>query len=235
MMQRHGFMTALAGLFVFPITIHACGDNQEACEKTGRCAQETGGESTGGGQEIPGCAAGSLCDDNNPCTEDRCDAEGICVTSPVSDSMLGPCGACVGGVLEPVPAQTLCDDAKVCDGSGECVGCDASPCPTGLTCSADSQCLQSNGDTCGSGAECSSGQCVDGVCCDKSCAHECVYCNGENPGTCEASPQYESDSLCPASEVCDGLGSCKRDDGATCTLDGHCASNRCVNDLCQPQ
>jgi hypothetical protein len=34
-----------------------------------------------------------------------------------------------------------------------------------------------NGTTCGAGDECNSGQCVDGVCCESSCAGTCESCN----------------------------------------------------------
>ena len=233
-MQRHGFITALAGLVVLPITLYACADNQETCEKTGRCTQGTGGEGAGGEQGTTACAPNSQCDDNNPCTEDRCDVRGACVNSPVSNGMAdGSCRTCIDGVSEVT--GTLCGEGEVCNGAGECVSCGAEPCPSGYQCTGE-VCLGDRGTACSLNDECAGGlPCVDGVCCATSCDDECVSCNGENQGTCEASPQYYPDTLCINEEVCDGQGVCKRNNGATCDVDGICASSHCDSGLCQPQ
>ncbi|MEO6952709.1 MAG: hypothetical protein ABI321_12935 [Polyangia bacterium] len=48
----------------------------------------------------------------------------------------------------------------------------------------------SNGDTCATGPECSSGHCTDNVCCDTACDGVCESCIvTNNKGTCSAVPQ----------------------------------------------
>lgn len=190
--------------------------------------------SAGGGDTVPVCTGNAHCDDNNPCTEDRCDAGGTCVNSQVINGMAdGPCRTCVDGVPEVTGA--LCHEGRVCNGLGECVSCQAEPCPTGYKCTGE-VCLGDHGTPCSLNDECAGGlPCVDSVCCSSLCEDECVSCNGEKPGTCEASPQYEPDTLCINDEVCDGLGTCKRNNGAACGLDGHCASSHCQDGLCEPQ
>lgn len=57
-----------------------------------------------------GCSDDSMCDDGNPCTDDRCEA-----------------GACV---FEPAPAGTSCADENPCDGEETCDG--AAQCEPGV-------------------------------------------------------------------------------------------------------
>jgi hypothetical protein len=42
------------------------------------------------------------------------------------------------------------------------------------------------GKTCAQGTECSTGFCVDGVCCESACSGTCETCNGASKGKCEA-------------------------------------------------
>jgi hypothetical protein len=42
------------------------------------------------------------------------------------------------------------------------------------------------GSPCAARSECSSGFCVDGVCCNEACEGACQACDGETPGTCAA-------------------------------------------------
>jgi hypothetical protein len=43
----------------------------------------------------------------------------------------------------------------------------------------------SNGATCATAADCTSGFCVDGVCCESKCDGVCESCNGTNKGKCD--------------------------------------------------
>ena len=105
---------------------------------------------------------------------------------------------CVEGECVPsyTPAGEACDDGDVCDGAGSCVPSE----------------LLGNGDACEADAECSSGFCTEGVCCDARCDSACGSCLGEvsggTDGACLAANAGDvcrpSLGLCDPSESCDG-------------------------------
>jgi hypothetical protein len=69
-----------------------------------------------------------------------------------------------------------------------------------------------NGKPCLVGDQCQSGKCVDGACCESSCASPCHACNmAESAGKCV-----------PAPEGTDLRGDCPRDEPASCQRDGAC-------------
>src|SRR5688572_13995454 len=83
------------------------------------------------------------------------------------------------------------------------------------------------GSTCEKGAECLSGHCADGVCCDTDCSGVCEACAASikgsgKDGVCEAiSAQTDPDSECDegicAVGECDGQRACaKLPVGAAC-------------------
>ncbi|MEK7705827.1 MAG: putative metal-binding motif-containing protein [Myxococcota bacterium] len=88
-------------------------------------------------------------------------------------------------------------------------------------------CCKSNGTSCGAGTECTSGNCVDGYCCNSSCAGGCNRCDwdpgvctdvdsacGGQCGACSGGNCYANDAACTA--VC---ASCNGG-GYTCGYDG---------------
>jgi hypothetical protein len=81
-----------------------------------------------------------------------------------------------------------------------------------------------NGQSCDNAQDCTSGHCVDGVCCDRACSGACQGCNlpgragscsavaagtGCQPGTC-------SGNLLLGSGACDGGGSCVIESSRSC-------------------
>jgi hypothetical protein len=84
----------------------------------------------------------------------------------------------------------------------------------GASCRHDGGTKGANGTACGCGADCTSGFCVDGVCCNSACGDTCKSCNTISaPGTCTfvaAGDPPRSADVCPKSAV------------ATCGLDGTC-------------
>ncbi len=117
-----------------------------------------------------------------------------CTTS--EDCVLDtPCvlGECDNGkcVYSPAPAGEPCasDGSAVCDGMGKCVFVD------GMPCTAES--------------DCSSGLCIDQVCCNTLCGDVCEACNvAGNEGTCSPQPAgTDPDGEC-APGVCDGAYVC---------------------------
>ena len=95
--------------------------------------------------------------------------------------------------------------------------------------------LLRNGDSCTTGAVCSSGFCADGVCCDNDCTTLCRACNLSGArGTCSMLPAGSlctlatcdtSDRLVPA-RICDSAGNC----GAATAMS--CGNYRCQNADC---
>ena len=64
------------------------------------------------------------------------------------------------------------------------------------------------GKSCKESLACSSGVCVDGVCCDQPCDGVCMSCNVTgSEGSCSMQTAGQPDSSC-AVGVCDGSGSC---------------------------
>ena len=172
-------------------------------------------------------------------------------------------------------ASNICKDGKCCATActGVCKSCDnaagtcqtvtnatdVDTCAAPNSCDATGQCKKQNGQSCGGGTECVSGQCVEGVCCDTACAGGCDACtvaNGASQnGTCTViasgstgvgcggflcngvSPACPTtcnvNTQCAATHYCSG-GACvlKKDDGAACSATSECKSNFCVDGVC---
>ncbi|MBI2388171.1 MAG: SBBP repeat-containing protein [Deltaproteobacteria bacterium] len=148
----------------------ACGPVTAGTDPDGECAIDPG---------YPGsCKADGMCD-----------GKGACRTFASAGT---PCGSgstsCTGGSVT----------GSTCNGSGLCntatvpcapFACGATACKA--TCSADTDCASDayctttgaclskfrNGDKCAAGRECTSGRCVDGVCCDVACTGSCEACD----------------------------------------------------------
>ena len=77
----------------------------------------------------------------------------------------------------------LCNAA----GSACLTSCDNDPeCVSGNYCTGtNGSCLakKTPGNGCGTGHECTTGNCVDGVCCNSGPCGTCHTCAGSNPGT----------------------------------------------------
>ena len=163
------------------------------------------------------------------CGQDgTCDGKGGCRQYPRgTECKAGTCeGDGISGVL-------------TCDGNGKCsdmisqtcppYSCDPSTsrctatCTTNVECAASQQCVanrcgkSANGAVCQPADDCSSGFCVDGVCCNVACSGACVSCSQTGLlGHCAFVPAGLPDSACNASDrttcgntgLCDGLGSC---------------------------
>lgn len=96
--------------------------------------------------------------------------------------------------------------------------------------------------TCTDPAQCKSGFCVDGVCCNAACAGTCQACTAKRKGggvdgICEnIGNGLDPDNECVAGE-CNGLGTCgsspgPKPDGAACANGPSCASGICQNGVC---
>ena len=66
---------------------------------------------------------------------------------------------------------------------------------------------KADGQVCAAGAECSSGNCVDGYCCNSTCTTACKACNvAGSLGTCSNMAQFAQDNFPVA--ACIGVSSC---------------------------
>ncbi len=102
----------------------------------------------------------------------------------------------------------------------------------------DEQALGStpNGQPCGAGTSCVSGNCVSGFCCNAPCASQCQACNsaltGLPNGTCAAAKAGTScndNNDCTAPDTCAAGGTCAGTpvaDGTTCSA-GTCSGGTC--------
>ncbi|MGB7810900.1 MAG: hypothetical protein WBP56_07175, partial [Polyangia bacterium] len=204
----------------------ACGQTCKACNlpsSLGDCAFVPSGVKP---NDPLVCAASTPA----TCGQDgTCDGQGGCrLYVNGTECKAGTCdGDSVTGILS-------------CDGNGKCSEGSTLPCPpytcdpatnrcalactTNAQCAAGQQCVaascgtKATGQPCPTGAaECTSGFCADGVCCNVACSGPCVSCNQTGSvGLCSFIPAGQSDPVCNASDVttcgdtglCDGLGSC---------------------------
>ena len=131
----------------------------------GRSRPDGFGGSIAEAERLTATAPGQTCATNDDCGSGTCD-RGICCASACT----GACRKCVAGTgaCEPVVSA---DDLDTCTGAS--------------TCDAAGTCKKKNGQACTGTAECSSGQCVDGFCCNVACGAVCEACDGVVKGRCD--------------------------------------------------
>lgn len=163
------------------MAVHAGADPDAECQ----------GESTCNGLGKCTLADGKVCTADNECVSGIC-VDGVCC----QDACSGLCLACnvwpSYGQCKPVHAGT--------DPAHECPG----------TCNGAGACTLANGAPCSAGKECTSGHCVDGVCCASWCWSLCHACNlPGSVGSCAAIPAGSDPAKeCPGDSTCNGAGAC---------------------------
>jgi hypothetical protein len=149
------------------------------------------------------CAAG-LCDGSAVVGGRVCDGDGLCVP--------GPARICAPFLCDAKSAPARCID--VCAGDADCAD--------GHTCQEGSCGARDNGGVCTKEAQCRSGHCVDGLCCNEVCAGSCVSCNqAGGEGSCRSVATGKADPrgickdnrgadpyACGQTGTCDGKGGC---------------------------
>lgn len=180
----------------------------------------------------PQCGEGApACDDKNPCTQDACGADGLCVFTPTDGA---PCvgeagpGACVGGACEPPCGDEPpgCDDDNACTEdtcdtiSSKCVheGSKLAGAPCGpmgqLQCDGMGHCAQCvAASECGVDDECNTYTCTASIC-DHAVTPAGKAVAAQTGGDCQVNQ-------------CDGKGGVASvaddadlpDDGNDCTID----------------
>lgn len=173
---------------------------------------------------LAGCTVDADCEDQNPCTENRCSSRGRCLDPVV---LAEPQSSCTPGV-EPPPCLTdVCTPEGACMRVAKCE--DADPC-TEDRCDEHGVCAYAHrpdGASC-AGACATPGTCHNGVC-------QGTQCDDENPctddrcgvdGLCIHTPTAAGAFCAPDQNDCwvsrcDGRGSCKRRaaaENATCLI-----------------
>jgi len=228
----------------------SCNDNnpctEDVCTPQSGCTHQT---LTGPCEDVDPCTTGDLCisgictpgkpvlcNDNNPCTKDFCDAGKGCISTPVEGTcddgdLCSTADACVDGMCKGQPVD--CDDADLCT-QDVCIagaGCDH---------------VVLDGTSCDDGTGCSIGAtCVSGVC--EGGGGTSPICNDYNPctidkclasGGCDHVPA--KDGLACGAAACEGNlyvgpavcagGLCGAPPKAVSCAD----ANPCTNDACNP-
>lgn len=194
-----------------------------------------------GTRRDPACV-NSECRKSDPIADDS-----ACAASTLSDDCgFFPAVFCNGGSNQSDPAcATTCSSDAQCDANAHCEG---------NTCLAD----KANGSVCSANSWCTSGNCVDGVCCNTACTGTCYSCklagfqgtcspvglgqdpDGECGGLSCAGYYYGwSGSNClrrtdvdAATATCDGAGAC-RTAAALCPSQGAGATLISCHATCQ--
>src|SRR6185369_11738732 len=94
---------------------------------------------------------------------------------------------------------------------------------------------QANGAACAAGNQCTSGDCVDGVCCESTCTAACSACSSAKTGMADG-------HFAPVTAGTDPDSECAQEAATTCGHDGTCdgagacrlylAGTGCSNDSC---
>jgi hypothetical protein len=110
----------------------------------------------------------------------------------------------------------------------------------------DTWLLHLRGGACAADADCDTGHCVDGTCCESAACGTCQACNlGANSGVCTKVTSADDPDTCTGANTCDTTGACKPKPGsASCGSDGHtlmypggmssdCAPYVCAGSTCR--
>lgn len=224
-------------------TCQACAASQkQSLGQSGTCGPALEGTAD------PACASdgGGTCDWHG-----KCDDKGACALVPQGVACITGADAgnscvvqgskgeiCSGGgacYLETSPAGVPC--APYACKNGSCVF----PCLGDTDCESPNRCesgvckpKRKNGDACDDKAQCGSGNCTDGVCCDTNCSGQCQACKlPGKEGTCSfvVGKPVEPRPDCSGSDEC--KGSCNGN-GDKCGYPGKattCGAALCTGDV----
>ena len=254
---------------------NACGTSATGCKSDADCDASNGYSCIGGlckhRAQGSACTADNQCTTGN-CVDKYC-CNSTCGTACSSCNvagLLGTCspvpintadGTCTGSCPTQTQAAGLCDGKGGCQLQSSCaagyicvdglcgVSCSVdTDCATGYACvsgSSGKTCKKINGQTCGGGGDCASGNCVasssGNICCATACPPAGIStCGNNNQCQIGGSACVDSDTetcndgnACTKSDVCTGgkcggttyacagPGTCKQ--AGTCNGDGTCS------------
>jgi hypothetical protein len=217
----------------------ACDGKCQACGSDGVCRFIAAGSDPGNecASVANSCATGDSCNGAGACqfaASSWACAATTCSNGQVTGSLCNGSGTCVSSTSNCSPylcAGNGC--GATCAGDGDCVA-------NGFCRTSDHTCQldQANGVSCSGNSQCVSAHCVDGVCCESSCAGTCQACSAAKKGSgldgfCEnVAKDSDPDGNCPddGAASCGSNGSC--DGNGACSKYGlgvSCGSNTCTN------
>jgi hypothetical protein len=213
---------------------HAC----DVAGAAGQCLAVADGTDPGNDcmpEALLTCGRDGFCDGKGACRRYPAGAE--CVPGSCSGSTESAARTCDGnGTCRPGDSRSCAPN--VCMGSSCASRCTGNTqCQTGFFCDAGScRAKRPAGQACTAAGECSSGNCVDGVCCQAPCGMPCHACNLPGTvGTCTPIPAgADPGNDCPADPVagcqrdgtCNGRGGCR-----LYTANVECAPRACASGI----
>ncbi|HEY0708400.1 MAG TPA: hypothetical protein VGG33_16455, partial [Polyangia bacterium] len=153
---------------------------------------------------------------------------------------LATSSACGSRRIPPPPGPAVARDAGIDVPRDTGGGMTGTRTPPGA-CTGAAEMNKPLGARCGCNEECSSNQCVDGVCCNSACTGTCQACNvAGRAGTCSPLPDGaapvvpgqclgEAAATCGLDGLCDGRGACRRHPDGTVCDEGRCDGNQIVD------
>jgi hypothetical protein len=224
------------------LTCNGAGACRATCSADAQCEAGYFCTSNSSGSCVARQATGTLCGGDSidgsgghQCQTGYC-VDGYCCNAPCG----AQCQACsatrtgaANGACTSIPANTdpdgECAGGLTCNGAGACrTNCTAdSQCEGGYFCTDANggACVGKNGNGTGCGGDsidgsgghqCTSGNCIDGYCCNTACAGTCQSCNVAGlAGTCSSVPGGVVDNGCTGPNACNGSGGCCADSSPT--------------------
>jgi hypothetical protein len=202
-----------------------------------------------GGTLLGGCRGPEDCSDGDPCTQDVCRPDGVCVLSPKcaanQQCCEGDCGECC--------EDTDCDDNIGCTDdecfAGTCMHIpDSASCGAGKYCSLVGDCMAQepcnpiNPAACDDGSLCTKDACAINLCVHDFCSDATQCCPETGcANECCADQECDTDSdpctvgvcaagVCSLAPRCgDGEQCCATADGASCG--SCCSAEECSDDV----
>ncbi|NUN15962.1 MAG: hypothetical protein HUU55_20235 [Myxococcales bacterium] len=188
--------STLVGCTFLKLIGNACNDGNE-CTTGDKCTWTSG---TCTGTDI-------VCDDNNPCTTDSCEAVVGCTYLKLTGKACIDGNACTTG--DTCTSGTCSGAAVVCNDNNPCT---ADSCYIASGCSYSNVALPcSDGSVCTTGDKCASG----------SCSGAAVVCNDTNPCTADSCDPKVGCQYTPISVACN--------DNNPCTVGDICAAKTCTS------
>lgn len=171
---------------------------------------------------------GGACSSASDCATGSC-VDGVCCEA----ASCGTCQTCAGTDPGKCTVVTNAEDPDTCAAANR------------VSCNEKGVCGPSLGGGCKAGADCGSGLCIDGVCCDTACDKPCESCrasekvSGRDEGRCGAAiAGTNPGGKCADKATCSATGVCSQNTGTSCR-DGRyfdnvaggskdCAPYRCI-------
>jgi hypothetical protein len=190
----------------------------------------TGGTGGAGGKSISGGFAGAGGSTSTGSMTNAGGSTGFTVVTSggvagtSGTSLPGGATATAGGATATSGGSVGTTDTTASGGKG------GSLCETSGACP-----LKGAGLTCSAGTQCTSGFCVDGVCCDTRCDGQCESCKQTGyVGTCKAvkgdpvAPRTECTGTAPCKGQCDGVSgaACQYPGGSTSCMAAKCTAGK---------